>query len=98
MVAGVGTPAAGGISWAPTAPDFTRHLPRTASGRSVVIGALVPDWISVPYLLTAVVGMVLINAMSMYSAGFTAQTLGFVFPRTWRSARMPRSVSFRGVC
>ncbi|MFB6780683.1 purine-cytosine permease family protein [Streptomyces sp. NPDC056352] len=120
MVAGVGTLAAGGISWAPTGPDFTRYLPRTASGRSVVgatvggavlvvlplvvmgavmavatpdlavsndpvtfIGALLPVWISVPYLLTAVVGMVLINAMSMYSAGFAAQTLGFILPRTW---------------
>jgi purine-cytosine permease-like protein len=120
MVAGVGTLAAGGISWAPTGPDFTRYLPRTASGRSVVgatvggavlvvlplvvmgavmavatpdlavsndpvtfIGALLPVWISVPYLLTAVVGMVLINAMSMYSAGFAAQTLGFALPRTW---------------
>ncbi|WP_327244136.1 purine-cytosine permease family protein [Streptomyces sp. NBC_01320] len=120
MVAGVGTLAAGGISWAPTGPDFTRYLPRTASGRSVVgatvggavlvvlplvvmgavmavatpdlavsndpvtfIGALLPVWISVPYLLTAVVGMVLINAMSMYSAGFAAQTLGFILPRAW---------------
>lgn len=27
--------------------------------------------------------MVLINAMSMYSAGFTAQTLGFMIPRAW---------------
>ncbi|WP_443049099.1 purine-cytosine permease family protein [Streptomyces sp. NBC_00316] len=120
MVAGVGTLAAGGISWAPSGPDFTRYLPRTASGRSVVgatvggavlvslplvlmgavmavatpdlatsgdpvsfIGTLLPDWISVPYLLIAVVGMVLINAMSMYSAGFTAQTLGFMIPRAW---------------
>ncbi|MFE7709469.1 purine-cytosine permease family protein [Streptomyces sp. NPDC057486] len=120
MVAGVGTLAAGGISWAPTGPDFTRYLPRTASGRSVVgatvggaalvvlplvvmgavmavatpdlavsndpvtfIGASLPAWISVPYLLTAVVGMVLINAMSMYSAGFAAQTLGFTLPRIW---------------
>ncbi|MFF1839162.1 purine-cytosine permease family protein [Streptomyces sp. NPDC058231] len=120
MVAGVGTLAAGGISWVPSGPDFTRYLPRTASVRPVVgatvggallvflplvvmgavmaiatpdlavsndpvafIGALLPDWISVPYLLIAVVGMVLINAMSLYSAGFTAQTLGFRIPRAW---------------
>ncbi|MEU8505479.1 cytosine permease [Streptomyces brevispora] len=120
MIAGIGTLAAGGISWAPTGPDFTRYLPRTASGRAIVaatvggagivflpmvlmgavmavgtpglavtrdpvsfIGALLPDWISVPYLLVAVIGMVLINAMSMYSAGFTAQTLGFRVPRAW---------------
>ncbi|MFD0022545.1 cytosine permease [Streptomyces sp. NPDC058382] len=120
MVAGIGTLAAGGISWAPTGPDFTRYLPRSASGRAMVattmggagivflpmvlmgavmavgtpglavtrdpvsfIGALLPDWISVPYLLIAVLGMVLINAMSMYSAGFTAQTLGFRVPRAW---------------
>ncbi|WP_392672865.1 purine-cytosine permease family protein [Streptomyces sp. LN785] len=120
MVAGIGTLAAGGISWVPSGPDFTRYLPRTASVRSVVgatvggallvflplvvmgavmavatpdlavsndpvafIGALLPDWISVPYLLIAVVGMVLINAMSLYSAGFTAQTLGFRIPRAW---------------
>lgn len=120
MIAGIGTLAAGGISWAPTGPDFTRYLPRTASGRAMVaataggagivfiplvlmgavmavgtpglavtrdpvsfIGVLLPDWISVPYLVVAVLGMVLINAMSMYSAGFTAQTLGFTVPRAW---------------
>ncbi|MFF5723689.1 cytosine permease [[Kitasatospora] papulosa] len=32
---------------------------------------------------TAVIGMVLVDAMSMYSAGFTAQTLGFAVPRAW---------------
>ncbi|MDP5315040.1 cytosine permease [Streptomyces poriferorum] len=120
MIAGIGTLAAGGISWAPAGPDFTRYLPRTASGRAMVaatvggagivflpmvlmgavmavgtpglavtrdpvafIGVLLPDWISVPYLAVAVLGMVLINAMSMYSAGFTAQTLGFMIPRAW---------------
>ncbi|MER6117700.1 cytosine permease [Streptomyces sp. NPDC001743] len=120
MIAGIGTLAAGGISWAPTGPDFTRYLPRTAPGRAVVaatvggagivfvpmvlmgavmavgapglavtrdpvsfIGERLPDWISVPYLGVAVLGMVLINAMSMYSAGFTAQTLGFTVPRAW---------------
>lgn len=120
MIAGVGTLAAGGISWVPTGPDFARYLPRTASGRAMIvatvggtgiaflpmvlmgsvmavatpglavtrdpvsfIGPLLPDWLSVPYLLISVVGMVLINAMSMYSAGFTAQTLGFMIPRAW---------------
>lgn len=120
MIAGIGTLAAGGISWVPSAPDFARYLPRSASGRAMVvattcgalvtvlplvtmgallaveapdlavtndpvafIGDLLPGWISVPYLLTAVLGMVLINAMSMYSAGFTAQTLGFAVPRAW---------------
>lgn len=120
MIAGIGTLAAGGMSWAPAGPDFTRYLPRTASGGAMVaaavggagivflplvlmgavmavgtpglavtrdpvsfIGALLPGWISVPYLVVAVVGMVLINAMSMYSAGFTAQTLGFTVPRAW---------------
>ncbi|MEV7719697.1 cytosine permease [Streptomyces sp. NPDC088184] len=120
VIAGVGTLAAGGISWAPSAPDFARYLPRTASGRAMVaatvggagiaylpmvlmgavmavaepglavtrdpvafVGPLLPGWLSVPYLLLIVVGMVLINAMSMYSAGFTAQTLGFTVPRVW---------------
>lgn len=120
MIAGVGTLAAGGISWAPSGPDFARYLPRDASGRAMAgaivggagivyvpmvlmgavmavaepglaatrdpvafIGPLLPDWLSVPYLLFVVAGMVLINAMSMYSAGFTAQTLGFSVPRTW---------------
>ncbi|MGW1812068.1 purine-cytosine permease family protein [Streptomyces sp. NPDC002125] len=120
VIAGIGTLAAGGISWVPSAPDFARYLPRSASGRAMVmattcgalvtvlplvtmgallaveapelavtndpvafIGELLPGWISVPYLLTAVLGMVLINAMSMYSAGFTAQTLGFAVPRAW---------------
>ncbi|MFD9503943.1 cytosine permease [Streptomyces sp. NPDC060035] len=120
MIAGIGTLVAGGISWVPSAPDFARYLPRSASGRTMVgvtvggalivvlpmvmmgavmavgtpglavtkdpvafVGPLLPGWISVPYLLIAVVGMVMINAMSMYSAGFTAQTLGFTMPRAW---------------
>ncbi|MEV8107620.1 cytosine permease [Streptomyces sp. NPDC088135] len=120
VIAGVGTLAAGGISWAPSGPDFARYLPRTASGRAMVaatvggagiaylpmvlmgavmavaepglavtrdpvafVGPLLPGWLSVPYLLLIVVGMVLINAMSMYSAGFTAQTLGFTVSRVW---------------
>ncbi|MFE7774751.1 cytosine permease [Streptomyces sp. NPDC057445] len=120
MIAGIGTIAAGGLSWVPSAPDFTRYLPRTASNRAVVgstiggagivvvpmvlmgavmavatpdlataqdpvsfIGELLPAWISVPYLLIALVGMLLINSMSMYSAGFTAQTLGIEVPRAW---------------
>ncbi|MFC5805655.1 cytosine permease [Streptomyces formicae] len=120
MIAGIGTIAAGGISWVPSGPDFTRYLPRTASNRAVVgstvggagivvlpmvlmgavmavatpdlasaqdpvsfIGELLPTWISVPYLLIALVGMLLINSMSMYSAGFTAQTLGINVPRAW---------------
>ncbi|MGW1894952.1 cytosine permease [Streptomyces sp. NPDC002004] len=120
MVAGVGTIAAGGISWVPAAPDFTRYLPRTASSRALVghavggagivvvpmvlmgavmavstpdlssaadpvsfLGELLPTWIAVPYLLMAVIGMLLINSMSMYSAGFTAQTLGIKVPRAW---------------
>ncbi|MCL7381854.1 cytosine permease [Streptomyces sp. 35G-GA-8] len=120
MVAGIGTLAAGGISWVPSGPDFTRYLPRSVSGRSMVgwtvggagivvlpmvlmgavmavgtpdlatardpvsfIGELLPAWIAVPYLLIALVGMLLINSMSMYSAGFTAQTLGIKVPRAW---------------
>ncbi|WP_175409321.1 cytosine permease [Streptomyces sp. TRM64462] len=123
MAVGVGTLAAGAISWAPSAPDFTRYLPRAASGRAVVgvtvtgaavvvvplvlmgtvmavstpglartqdpvsfIGTLLPLWLSVPYLLIALVGMLLINALSMYSAGFTAQTLGVRLPRAWAVA------------
>ncbi|MER7950215.1 cytosine permease [Streptomyces sp. NPDC096079] len=118
MVAGIGTIAAGGISWVPSGPDFTRYLPRTASSRAMVgstiggagivvlpmvlmgavmavstpdlasaqdpvsfIGELLPMWISVPYLVIALLGMLLINSMSMYSAGFTAQTLGIKVPR-----------------
>ncbi|WP_434597110.1 cytosine permease [Streptomyces sp. A5-4] len=120
MIAGIGTIAAGGISWVPSGPDFTRYLPRKASGRALVgttiggagvvvlpmvlmgsvmavstpdlasasdpvsfIGELLPTWIAVPYLLIALIGMLLINSMSMYSAGFTAQTLGIKVPRAW---------------
>ncbi|MER5463911.1 cytosine permease [Streptomyces sp. NPDC002668] len=120
MVAGIGTIAAGGISWVPSGPDFTRYLPRTASGRAMVgstvggagivvlpmvlmgavmavstpdlagtsdpvafIGEILPLWIAVPYLMIALIGMLLINSMSMYSAGFTAQTLGIKVPRAW---------------
>ncbi|MEU5218382.1 cytosine permease [Streptomyces sp. NPDC020807] len=118
MVAGIGTIAAGGISWVPSGPDFTRYLPRTASSKALVgstiggagivvlpmvlmgavmavstpdlasasdpvsfIGELLPMWISVPYLVIALIGMLLINSMSMYSAGFTAQTLGIKVSR-----------------
>ncbi|WP_327353164.1 cytosine permease [Streptomyces sp. NBC_01304] len=120
VVAGVGMIGAGGISWVPTGPDFTRYLPREASAKKLVgttiggagivvlpmvlmgavmavatpglaeaqdpvsfIGTLLPNWIAVPYLVIALVGMVLINSMSMYSAGFTAQTLGIRVPRHW---------------
>ncbi|MFI7010562.1 cytosine permease [Streptomyces sp. NPDC050145] len=120
MVAGIGMIAAGGVSWIPASPDFTRYLPRTASAAAIVrnsiggagivvlpmvlmgavmavstpdlasaadpvsfLGDFLPLWIAVPYLLIALVGMLLINAMSMYSAGFTAQTLGFKVPRHW---------------
>ncbi|MEU6352106.1 cytosine permease [Streptomyces sp. NPDC047072] len=120
VVAGVGLIAAGGISWVPTSPDFTRYLPRTASSAAIVrntvggagivvlpmvlmgavmasgtpdlasapdpvsfLGEILPLWLAVPYLLIALVGTLLINAMSMYSAGFTAQTLGFRVPRHW---------------
>ncbi|MEU6679542.1 cytosine permease [Streptomyces sp. NPDC046925] len=120
MVAGIGTIAAGGISWVPTGPDFTRYLPRRASSKALVgnaiggagivvvpmvlmgavmavstpslskasdpvsfLGELLPTWIAVPYLLMALIGMLLINSMSMYSAGFTAMTLGIKVPRTW---------------
>ncbi|WP_336322738.1 cytosine permease [Streptomyces lavendofoliae] len=120
MIAGIGTIAAGGISWVPSGPDFTRYLPRTVPSGAVVastvggagivvlpmvlmgavmavstpslasaqdpvsfIGELLPAWISVPYLVIALIGMLLINSMSMYSAGFTAQTLGITVPRAW---------------
>lgn len=120
LITAVGMIAAGGVSWIPSAPDFTRYLPRTASSRAIVgqtvggagivvlqlvlmgavvavgtpdlasasdpvsfLGTILPLWIAVPYLLIAVVGMLLINSMSMYSAGFTAQTLGFRIPRHW---------------
>ncbi|MCX4642911.1 cytosine permease [Streptomyces sp. NPDC055059] len=120
MVTGIGLIAAGGVSWIPSSPDFTRYLPRTASSVAIVrnsvggagivvlpmvlmgavmavstpdlasaadpvsfLGEILPLWIAVPYLLIALVGMLLINSMSMYSAGFTAQTLGFKVPRHW---------------
>ncbi|MFE4666501.1 cytosine permease [Streptomyces sp. NPDC056716] len=120
MITGVGLIAAGGISWVPSSPDFTRYLPRTASSAAIVrnsvggagvvvlpmvlmgavmasgtpdlasaadpvsfLGEILPLWLAVPYLLMALVGMLLINSMSMYSAGFTAQTLGFRVSRPW---------------
>ncbi|MBO0511658.1 cytosine permease [Streptomyces beijiangensis] len=135
VVAGIGTIAAGGVSWIPAAPDFTRYLPRTASAKAMVgnsvggagivvlpmvlmgavmavstpdlataqdpvsfLGDLLPMWIAVPYLLIALVGMLLINAMSMYSAGFTAQTLGFKIPRHWAvSINAAISLIFGGI-
>ncbi|MFD8566113.1 cytosine permease [Streptomyces sp. NPDC059639] len=135
MVAGIGMIAAGGVSWIPSSPDFTRYLPRTASSRAIVgtsiggagivvlpmvlmgavmavstpdlasasdpvsfLGELLPTWIAVPYLLISLVGMLLINAMSMYSAGFTAQTLGFKVPRHWAvSVNAVISLIFGGI-
>ncbi|MCQ8768672.1 purine-cytosine permease family protein [Streptomyces telluris] len=118
MIAGIGTIAAGGISWVPTGPDFARYLPHAASGKKIVtatvsgagivmvpmvlmgavmavatpgladapdpvsfLGDILPTWLAVPYLITAIVGMLLINSLSMYSAGFTAQTMGVKLPR-----------------
>ncbi|MDJ1131152.1 purine-cytosine permease family protein [Streptomyces iconiensis] len=118
LIAGIGTIAAGGISWIPTGPDFARYLPHSVSGKSIfgvtISGALLalvpmvlmggvvsfqspalaktndpvsflgdalPLWLAVPYLLIALIGMVLINSLSMYSAGFTAQTMGVRLPR-----------------
>ncbi|GGN12594.1 cytosine permease [Streptomyces fuscichromogenes] len=123
MVTGAGLIAAGGMSWTPTAPDFTRYLPGTAPSAAIVrntvggagivvlplvlmgavtasarpglakaadpvsfLGESLPLWLAVPYLLVALAGMLLINAMSMYSAGFTAQTLGFRVHRHWAVA------------
>ncbi|MFD7815165.1 cytosine permease [Streptomyces sp. NPDC059785] len=135
MITGVGMIAAGGISWVPSSPDFTRYLPRTASSAAIVrnsiggagivvlpmvlmgavmavstpdlasaadpvsfLGEILPLWIAVPYLLIALVGMLLINAMSMYSAGFTAQTLGFRVPRHWAvSVNAVISLVFGGI-
>ncbi|CAM5580130.1 MULTISPECIES: cytosine permease [Streptomyces] len=135
MVAGIGMIAAGGVSWIPSAPDFARYLPRTASSRAIVgnsiggagivvlpmvlmgavmavstpdlasaadpvsfLGEILPMWIAVPYLLIALVGMLLINSMSMYSAGFTAQTLGFKIPRHWAvSVNAVISLVFGGI-
>ncbi|MFF3764877.1 purine-cytosine permease family protein [Streptomyces sp. NPDC001922] len=119
LIAGIGTVAAGGISWVPSGPDFARYLPHRASGRRIVaatasgaglvvvpmvlmgavmavsvpdlakatdpvsfLGDVLPIWLAVPYLLTALVGMLLINSLSMYSAGFTAQTMGVKLPRS----------------
>ncbi|MFG2288797.1 purine-cytosine permease family protein [Streptomyces sp. NPDC048595] len=119
MIAGIGTIAAGGISWVPTGPDFARYLPHSASGKKIVgttvsgaalvlipmvimggvmavgnpslanqntdpmsfLGQVLPREIAIPYLITALIGMMLINSLSMYSAGFTAQTMGVKLPR-----------------
>ncbi|MFJ5264534.1 cytosine permease [Streptomyces sp. NPDC088387] len=135
MITGVGLIAAGGISWVPSSPDFTRYLPRTASSAAIVrnsvggagvvvlpmvlmgavmasgtpdlasaadpvsfLGEILPLWLAVPYLLIALVGMLLINSMSMYSAGFTAQTLGIRVPRHWAvSVNAVISLVFGGV-
>ncbi|MFI9343781.1 cytosine permease [Streptomyces sp. NPDC052773] len=135
VITGIGMIAAGGVSWIPSAPDFTRYLPRTASSKAIVgtalggagvvvlpmvlmgavmavstpdlasasdpvsfLGEILPTWIAVPYLLIALIGMLLINAMSMYSAGFTAQTLGIKVPRHWAvSVNALISLVFGGV-
>ncbi|MEU7316820.1 cytosine permease [Streptomyces sp. NPDC007083] len=120
FIAGIGTIAAGGISWIPTGPDFARYLPHSAEGRKIFgttlsgallvlvpmvlmggvmsvkdpalaktddpvsfLGEALPMWLAVPYLVIALIGMVLINSLSMYSAGFTAQTMGVKLPRAW---------------
>ncbi|MFF7094959.1 cytosine permease [Streptomyces rubradiris] len=135
VITGIGMIAAGGVSWIPSAPDFTRYLPRTASSKAIVgtavggagvvvlpmvlmgavmavstpdlasasdpvsfLGEILPTWIAVPYLFIALIGMLLINSMSMYSAGFTAQTLGIKVPRHWAvSVNAVISLVFGGV-
>ncbi|MEW2487582.1 hypothetical protein [Streptomyces sp. NPDC048411] len=59
-----------GAVTAVAAPDLA-----VSNAPVVSLGAL-------PYLPTAVVAIAMINAMSMHSAGFTAQAPGFAFPRT----------------
>ncbi|MFJ5839641.1 purine-cytosine permease family protein [Streptomyces shenzhenensis] len=60
----------------------TPHL-AVAADPAAFLGRALPPWLAVPYLLITLVGTLLINAMSMYSAGFTAQTLGFKVTRPW---------------
>lgn len=51
LIAGIGTIAAGGISWVPSGPDFTRYLPHTASGpcRGRLDGRAAPASSSCPW-------------------------------------------------
>ncbi|MFV0452108.1 MAG: purine-cytosine permease family protein [Propioniciclava sp.] len=46
------------------------------------IGASLPSWMAVPYLLTAVAGLIAAADLSMYSSGLNLLTAGIRIPRT----------------
>lgn len=46
------------------------------------IGAALPSWMEVPYLLTAVAGLIAAADLSMYSSGLNLLTAGIRIPRT----------------
>lgn len=64
-----------GLVMASATPDLA-----SAADPVSFLGEILPRWLAVPYLLIALIGTLLINSMSMYSAGFTTQTLGFRVP------------------
>jgi NCS1 family nucleobase:cation symporter-1 len=108
-----------GLSWANSAADYSRYLPRNVSSRGVVwwttfgasiapfllivfgvllsaknpsglygaanpIGYLsqdLPTWFLVPYLITAVGGLVAGAVLDIYSSGLNLLTLGVRLPR-----------------
>ena len=48
----------------------------SASNPVAAVNAMLPPWMSVPYLIAAVGGLLLSNHLSVYSAGLTMLTLG----------------------
>ncbi|MFE5086364.1 cytosine permease [Streptomyces mirabilis] len=59
MITGVGLIAAGGISWAPSAPESTRCLPRTASPAAIVRNSVAGVVVLPLILMDAVISLVL---------------------------------------
>jgi nucleobase:cation symporter-1, NCS1 family len=55
----------------------------SATDPVAAIRALLPDWVAVPYLITAFGGLLLSNHLSVYSAGLTTLTLGVRIKRVY---------------
>ena len=79
MITAVGLVAAGGISWVPSSPDFTRYLPGTASSAAIVRNTVGGAGVVVLPLL--LMGMVMASASpDLASAPDPVSFLGEILP------------------
>ena len=87
-----GRAVAGAVTWGSFLPVFalmllgvllSAALPKlvTAANPVAVIGAALPAWMSVPYLLCAVGGLVTADILDVYSSGLSLLAAGVRIPR-----------------